>query len=766
MLNVGLLAGTNGAGRRTIHMSEQGSGTRGRRGPIVWGGLALLTLVALGSSVFLSNAGVTASERDAVDRAEDLTASIVASELTRELVLQDITGEDYRRLLVAVQAGILSDDQVVTVRVWRTDGNLLFSTAQRDEPGEVVATDDPQIQAAAGGEVVSVLSTEIEPRIGLRRPSEELLQTYVPVSLLTDSFVEAVVEIDQRYGAIRNDALTLWRPVQILLAVGLVLIVGGLVRSLRRSSPALEASAPSPTVTYSRADDRVVREAKDRVQAAERRAKEAEERLREREQQGAAAPENGALEELELKLRAADAEREQHIGEIQRLRAALAQKDVDLALARDGNGNTKAEAKRANKLIAEADGRAGEAEQKAAAAERRAAEAAQRAVDASGRALEMEAQVRALEEKLSQAATTPEATSPTKRRDGAERKTASELKRSNDELTKTKAALTNTLAELEAARARLGTTETELGSAQGELGTAKDRLSQAEAERDAFRARMAGLEVSFAEAQADAAARASAASKAETQPSSDDGRVVSALEQRAGDAERRLADSEERFADAQAKLGESDAQLADALARLEELDRSRSNLEGDAASGGTDLSARIAELEKVRRADIQELHRVQESFANTQVEFTNTTKKLREAERRIRELEGDSGVRRPGVPTYAPVADHGTPEPEPVRSEREVRPVDPDSFEDRVSSLRAGLAAANDLSWDLDREAAIGRFSEDGLPPMPPEPQPDALPEPGGAREPDAVADPDEEGLSLRERLARAAAARHRGPLA
>ncbi|MCI0636829.1 MAG: hypothetical protein L0206_23370 [Actinobacteria bacterium] len=172
---------------------------------------------------------------------------------------------------MAVQAGILSDDQVATVRVWRTDGNLLFSTAQLDEPAEVIAADDPQIQAAAGGEVVSVLSTEIEPRLGLRRASEELLQTYVPVSLLTDSFVEAVVEIDQRYGAIRNDALTLWRPVQILLAVGLVLIVGALVRSLRaKPASATEASGPPPTVTYTRADDRVVREAKERVQAAER----------------------------------------------------------------------------------------------------------------------------------------------------------------------------------------------------------------------------------------------------------------------------------------------------------------------------------------------------------------------------------------------------------------------------------------------------------------------------------------------------------------
>ncbi len=751
-------------------MSEQGSGIiRGRRGPIVWGGLALLVLVVLGGTVFLSNAAVSASERDAIDRAEDLTASIVASELTRELVLQDITGDDFRRLLVAIQAGILSDDQVATVRVWRTDGNLIFSTAQRDEPAEVVAADDPQIQAAAEGEVVSVLSTEIEPQVGLRRPGEELLQTYVPVSLLTDSFVEAVVEVDQRYGAIRNDALTLWRPVQILLVVGFVLVVGGLVRALRASSGAKEGakegSGASPTVTYSRADDRVVQEAKERVQAAERKAKEAEDRLREREEQGAAAPDSSALEELDLKLRAADAEREQHMGEIQRLRAALAAKEADLVLARDGNGNTKAEVKQANKLIAEADGRASEAEQKAAAAERRAAEAAQRAVDSSGRALEMEAQIRSLEEKLAQVGPTPGASAPTSRRE--ERKAASDLRRSNDDLMKTKAELAKTLATLQAATTKLGTTETELGFARGELGTSQTRQARVEAERDSFRAKIAELEVTLAEARARVSADAAGGS------SPHDGEVIAALEERAGDAEKRLVDTEERFADARTQLTESDARLAEALARLEELEQARSSLEGDGGPGGSDPESRIAELEKARRTDVEGLNRAQEAFANTQVELTNTTKKLREAERRIRELEGDSGLKAHGAPTYTPAPEGGASEPDPTLPVSEDRQVDHDAFEERVSSLRAGLAAANDLSWDLDREVAGDGLAEHGLPPMPPpEPRPVADVDPGSDRArgsdgeaPAGSEDVEEEGLSLRERLARAAAARHRGPL-
>jgi DNA repair exonuclease SbcCD ATPase subunit len=370
----------------------------------------------------------------------------------------------------------------------------------------------------------------------------------------------------------------------------------------------------------------------------------------------------------------------------------------------------------------------------------------------------MEAQIRALEEKLAEAASPPEAGRQTTGRGGPDRDAASELERSNEELTKAKAEFQNTLAELESAWAKLGTTETALGSAHAELDTAKDRLAEVEAERDAFRARVAGLEATLAEAEL---ALTSAAATAQAQPAPTDANVVSVFERRAIDAERRLLESEERFADSHARLAESDARLAEALARLEGSELARSNLEGDA---GSDLAARIAELEKARRADIEEMHRVQESFANTQVEFTNTTKKLREAERRIRELEGDNGVRRHGAPTYVPaVADGGTPEPGRTPPVPEVRPVDLDSFEERVSSLRAGLAAANDLSWDLDREASIDQLPEHGLPPMPP-PQPDREPE----REPDAEpdSDPEEEGLSLRERLARAAAARHRGPLA
>jgi len=158
------------------------------------------------------------------------------------------------------------------------------------------------------------------------------------------------------------------------------------------------------------------------------------------------------------------------------------------------------------------------------------------------------------------------------------------------------------------------------------------------------------------------------------------------------------------------------------------------------------------------------------------VELANSTRKLRDAEGRIRELERDLGRPSKGVPTYVPNVD----EPRsPSRGEPNVMPgevavpagreahvaaaetdldatIDLQSFEHRVSSLRAGLESANDMGW------------EDQPHPAPEPPDPPAVPAPRSDPEPaerGRELDPDEEGLSLRERLARAAAARHRGPL-
>jgi len=128
------------------------------------------------------------------------------------------------------------------------------------------------------------------------------------------------------------------------------------------------------------------------------------------------------------------------------------------------------------------------------------------------------------------------------------------------------------------------------------------------------------------------------------------------------------------------------------------------------------------------------------------VELTNANRKLKEADGRIRELGSEVAPAAEPERAPVPVPDYVTRETENARREPEYGPREPtaaaqpeqeapaevSSFAARLSSLRQEIAAATQPPAEVAAED-----------------------------EPPA----EEEGLSLRERLARAAAARHRGPL-
>jgi hypothetical protein len=381
-----------------------------RYGRFVWGGAALLLLLVLVGSVVLSGSSVAGAERDAQVRAESLSGSVVEEELTPDLLARDIGGTDYRDLTVRVRAGILSDDRFAVVRIWRLDGALIYSTAQRDDAG-VIARDDQWIAQALEGQTVSVLSSAGTYHDGLKRPNEEMFQTFVPIHSSSDSLIDGVVQIDQRYSAIHNQAYRVWRPLQFI-ALALLVAVGVLfVRWLRNAAVTAEPAAQGErrVTPGRRADDVQVRDAVERADRAERLARESEKRLEELEAMVAAAPSTAtataALEELDLKLRASEAEREELVATVHRLQATLAERDAEVALARDGATGTRGDIKRVNKLIADAESRAVTAEKKAAAAEKKTQEAARRATVTAERALEMEAQLSEAEQRAARTET-------------------------------------------------------------------------------------------------------------------------------------------------------------------------------------------------------------------------------------------------------------------------------------------------------------------------------------------------------------------------
>jgi hypothetical protein len=405
-------------------MTDQTTGVLRRYGGFLWGGTALLLLLVLLGSVVLSGSSVEGAEADAQARAETLSGSVIEEELTPDLLVRDITGAFSRDLTLLVQAVTLSDDRFTSVRIWRLDGGLIFSTAQGDDTS-VIAADDRWIGQALDGQTVSVLSSAGTYHDGLERPSEELLQTFVPI-MLSDDMVDGVVQIDQRYSPIHDQAYRIWRPLQVVVFVLLIGVGVMFVRWLRRA-PDLEHGPPERRVGHGRrAEDHDVLA---RAERAERAAHETGQRLRELEAALAAAPTTAALEELDLKLRASEAEREEFVATIRRLQATLSERDADVALARDGSGS-RADTKRINTLIADAESRVAAAERKAAAAEKKTGEAAKRATVTAERALEMEAQLKEAERK---AADAQKLAAGARRRDSTDRGIAAKLKRTEDE---------------------------------------------------------------------------------------------------------------------------------------------------------------------------------------------------------------------------------------------------------------------------------------------------------------------------------------------
>jgi chaperonin cofactor prefoldin len=662
-------------------MEAQRRQPSGRIGPIIWGTIAFVLVAALGVSFLLSRQALSDGKREAEDRAEQLTSTVLRAALTPETTASDITGASYRELVGRLQQEVLSDDRVLRVRIWKPNGDLIFSTDQRDEVAEVVRGEDVRILQAAADQTVSTVTEGPVPTAdGLAGSEERLLETFVPLHLANELSTSGVVQIDHRYSVIEEEATRIWRPTQLglLIALGASMILLGFtsVRGRRRVEEPAEPrrvaapSAPAPGTTAA------ARKAEERAAAAEKAAREAERKLKEAERQlaiveqrieeadkvGTAVSASVAkrVEELELQVRAEEAERErlqaeaqrlqsqltrkeaeleQAGAEVQRLLATLSRKEGELAAVRDGIQGVQAETERTRNVVSSAQARAEEAERRASeaeaamaelrriadgleqrvtAAEERAAQAERRAADAERTAVQIEARARAAEAAVAQASPTAGPTA---------------------ELADLESRLGSALAELEDARSELGSKDEELAAMAAEVGRVTSEM----------------------------AARPSAAA-------SDGSRVA-------------------------------------------------------------ELEARVRELEDQRRSDVSELQRAHEMLANTQAELTLATRKLKEAEARAAEAAIGAppepvpeGVQEPAPPRTTRRRGRREPVPEPEPSE-------PVGVEPEPAAERPAAAASAE-------PAPAGSVEE----------------EPADLGEPELG----EEGLSLRERLTRAAAARHR----
>jgi hypothetical protein len=187
-------------------------------------------------------------------------------------------------------------------------------------------------------------------------------------------------------------------------------------------------------------------------------------------------------------------------------------------------------------------------------------------------------------------------------------------------------------------------------------------------------------------------------------------RRVAEIEGMAGDAARRALEAEERASEVEGALRASEATVAELQVRLAEAEAARAALSVpapngsdavDASDGGgesrtLELQARIEELEEMRRSEVAELQRAHETLANTQFEATQAHRRVKELEERLRDLETEPRADAEHAEPEPPMAEVMEPEPQPVGgSEAPAPPPEPElELDDGQVSLRERLARA------------------------------------------------------------------------
>jgi chromosome segregation ATPase len=693
--------------------------TSSRMSRVGWA-LAIVALAgAMALSFVFAYSSVGDQQRAAQARAVGDTTRKPLSELTATQVSKAIQGDAYKALLKDVRDHVMKDDRVLRVRIFNLSGTLVFSTDADDKIG-VAQIGSSQFRTGSSGGVASLI-TEPEAAVpsGLAGSSERLYVTFAALRLQSQPKAAAVVEVDHRYPAIEAAAYRLWRPIQLAIGVLILIAVLMLIGSAlaRRAAGRFKVSPqdgarPAPGFGQGGAT-RVQKELEKRLEAVEESLRTAEQRAAasDKEKRQIAERLVSAHEQLELMTAAAKSPKRAKGGNetVDRLASLETERD---RMAAEVSRLERELDERGSVAAGEGGGTPSSADEELQA---RVAELEAALADANAKATSLESAARQFEE---------------------ERKVASEeLDRAKAEIagqkgrksSKTKDGRSPAEAGDEMAKVeeRARQAEERAGQAEELLRQAEERAQEAD-EKVAQTLQRAG-QASEQLAQANARIEQLEAGGGEVE------RRAVAAEQRVAQLETVTKQAEERMTQLEGGQRQAEQRAAQADVRLQEIEQERTKLSeelqrvlaaGSPAIGGAEdgeraaqLTAKVEELEAQRRQDVSELQRVQEALANAQHELATASKRAK-VESSVRPLQA-------------------------------VEDVAEASGEEALGN---GASEEETIAARLSRAKGRKRVVEPD--------EPVAPPESAALDEPDAAAPSG--GLSLRERLARAAAARHR----
>ncbi|MBI2238978.1 MAG: PAS domain S-box protein [Actinobacteria bacterium] len=190
------------------------------------------------------------AEAVATFHAQFVTDSVLRPLLTLADLEAPVTGARYDELMALGVDHILSDGRDVRVKIWRSDGTVLFSDY---EPivGRVFPEERRELREVFQGEVLSgVTDLSAHENVGERGLADRLFQTYVPLRLEPDGPIVAAAEVYQDYSVIEADVRGLFRMLAMVFGTGLGILYVALLpialrasRSLRRQNARLDEQA-------------------------------------------------------------------------------------------------------------------------------------------------------------------------------------------------------------------------------------------------------------------------------------------------------------------------------------------------------------------------------------------------------------------------------------------------------------------------------------------------------------------------------------------
>jgi signal transduction histidine kinase len=225
--------------------------------------LVVFVLIGVAISSFRAHDVRAREERAATRRAELVANEALGPLLTETDLAVPITGERYEEIEARVRAIVLADPSILRIKLWGSDGTVLFSN-NRSEVG-IHPEMEEDLEEALDGELASDISDlTAEENIGERSLGDRLFETYVPFRVGMSGPVRGVIEVYQDYSIIQSEIDRLTRTLSISLGIGLLVLYAvllplmfGITRTLRRQNHRLQEQADQLAVLLEREQDTV-----------------------------------------------------------------------------------------------------------------------------------------------------------------------------------------------------------------------------------------------------------------------------------------------------------------------------------------------------------------------------------------------------------------------------------------------------------------------------------------------------------------------------